>query len=70
MENLDKELIKKMSTEQLDNLLGNLCNALDLFRSIHDDKKTSMMDNDNLSSIIYLQIMTFEEIRRRSLNHD
>lgn len=70
MENLDKELIKKMSTEQLDNLLGNLCNTLDLFRSIHDDKKTSMMDNDNLSSIIYLQIMTFEEIRRRSLNHD
>lgn len=70
MENLDKELIKKMSTEQLESLLGNLCNTLDLFRSVHNDKGTSILSNDNLSSVTYLQIMTFEEIRRRSLNHD
>lgn len=69
MENLEKELIEKMSTEQLDALLGNLCSTLDLFRSVYDDKKTSMFYNDYLSSTAYLQIMTFEEIRRRSLNH-
>lgn len=70
MENLEKELIEKMSTEQLDALLGNLCSTLDLFRSVYDDEETSMLCNDNLSSIVYLQIMTFEEIRKRSLNHD
>lgn len=66
MKDSDKLLIAAMSVEDLDALLGHLCDSVNIMR-----KYTSIADSDYLLRLTLAQIHVFEELRRKKANsHD
>lgn len=67
MKDSDKLLIAAMSVEDLDALLGHLCDSVNIMRKYTE----SIVDSDYLLRLTLTQIHVFEELRRKKANsHD
>lgn len=67
---MNNENLSMLNVEELDILLTNVCNAINVFENAYRRTEKDMFSNDYVGALARIQILVFEEIRKRSRDND